>query len=34
MKGQIQTGKNMAYSLTDDKSFDPDSVGMDLVPSG
>jgi hypothetical protein len=33
-QGQTQNGKNKAYSLTDEKSFDLDSVGMDLVPPG
>jgi hypothetical protein len=34
MHSQIQNGKNKVYSLTDEKSFDLDRVGMDLVPPG
>jgi hypothetical protein len=34
MEGQIQNEKNMVYSLPLEKSFDLDSVGMDLtIPS-
>jgi hypothetical protein len=33
-QGQIQNGKNKAYSLTDEKSFNLDSMSRGLIPMG